>query len=130
MKKIEEAYPDFVKYLNINFPAIRAKFPGTMPCRFDKAPYGTQRPANISETDWQEFLRIEIDWLRDNDVTSKELFRLVGTGLTSLSSENIVSLEAIDNKTTRVVTKESDGLDHTWDINEDLQSIKQRLNIE
>lgn len=133
-KDITTVYGDFLNYFSREFPLLRSKFPTPIPFNFLNSPYGVQRPEAVTEDEYEDFKRIEFNWLLENDViqssSDRPIFLLVKQGHTSLSAEEIESIEAIDNKTTRVVTKEKNGLSFTFDINESIGSVKNRLDID
>ena len=132
-KDITTVYGDFLNYFSKEFPLLRSKFSTPIPFNFLKAPYGVQRPEAVSEDEYEDFKRLEFQWLLENDVIQslpdRPIFLLVKQGHTSLSAEKIKSIEAIDNKTTRVVTSGKNGLSFTFDINESMESVKNRLDI-
>ena len=133
-KDITTVYGEFLNYFSKEFPLIRSKFPTPIPFNFLKAPYGVRRPETVSEEEYEDFKRIEFTWLLENDViqssSDKPIFLLVKEGHTTLTIGEIENIEAIDNKTTRIVTNESKGLSFTFDINENIESVKKRLNLE
>lgn len=132
-KDITTVYRDFLNYFSKEFPLLRSKFPTPIPFNFLKAPYGVQRPETVTEDEYEDFKRIEFNWLLENDVIQSSpdnpMFLLTKQGHTTLRIAEIESIEAIDNKRTRVVTNETKGLSFTFEINENIESVKNRLNL-
>lgn len=132
-KDITTVYRDFLNYFSNEFPLLRSKFPTPIPFNFLSVPYGVQKPVTATEDEYEDFKKIEFNWLLENDVLESSpdspMFLLVRQGHTTLSIGEIESINAIDSKRTRVITNEAKGLSFTFDINENIESVKKRLNL-
>lgn len=71
-KKIDEGgYLEFLEYFKKEYPLLRERFPKQIEWSMLSLPYGVWKPDNMSDEDFDEFRRIEFEWLLENGYIPK-----------------------------------------------------------
>ena len=121
MKNIsEEGYADFVKYFKINFPGLTVKFGGDIEWSFLNGQSGVTKPSDMSREDFDEFRRIEYEWLIENEYVvqykGRPSFKLVVNGIADINTNTILWKKELTDNSTSICVKEADGKEYVFDV--------------
>jgi len=124
-------YQDFLNYFSINFPALRSKFNKDIEWSLTTVPYGTRKPNDMSNEDFDSFREIELRWLIDNGIADENekapSFVLVRQGQTPIEIDKVILVEKITNETTRVVIRHKTEMEDAFEVVGDVDFVKKKL---
>lgn len=131
-------YKEFIdEFFPKTFPKLRAKFPANIEWSFISDKYtGVKKPSDMSQDDFDEFRRIEHEWLLENDFISNDIlnpsfvvrvYGLVWIPLPNVKIESVVSLD--ENFANVNIISLNDDKPHSYCVVGGLDYIKQKLRI-
>ena len=122
-----EKFKEFKKYLQLEIPGLLEKFPNKdLGETFVNGAARTIKPESMSFSDWNWFRQVELDWMIDNDLSSKEHFIMVNNGFTSIKIKEVIKKEEINNDSTRVTILNGDT-EQVFDLVGNIDYINARL---
>lgn len=131
MKKLNGIeYDKFLNYFSESHSELRRKFPETIQYNFVNDGAVIFQPKTITNDEWKEFRRIEFNWLMDNGFieNNPEIPMLpIEGGTCCIPVNNVIELVALDENTTRVTFRLSNGLEDTADIIENIKVVGKKL---
>lgn len=123
-------YRKFLSFFSEAYPELRKKFPEIIPYNFIEDGAVIFQPKTVTNEEWKEFRRIEFNWLMENGFieNNPEIPMLpIEGGTCFIPINSVISLIALDENTTRVTFRLSNGLEDTADIIENIKVVGKKL---
>ena len=124
-------YSEFLNYFSIEFPALRSKFPKEIEWSLLDSPYGTRKPNDMRNEDFDSFREIELRWLIDNGIADENekspSFILATQGQTTIDIDKVILVEKITDETSRIGIRYDTGAEYIFEVVGNIDLVKKKL---
>ena len=124
-------YRSFLNYFSINYSELRGKFPEEFVWSLGAPYHGMQKPAGMSDFDFNSFREIEFRWLIEKGFIQSSfgqvLFILTEGGFASVSPTTVAKLEALDFHSTKVHIQPEKGNKYCLTVFGRLEAVEEKL---
>ena len=130
---MDGGYQDFIKFFQINFPALAIKFGKDIKWSFMDGCYGVMKPSDMSTEDFDEFRRIELEWKIKNEYFTQyqdnPAFVVVLNGLTNIPTNKVNFVRKLTDNSTTISMNDINGDENVYDVVGDIDYVNKKLGI-
>jgi len=132
-KKIDEGgYLEFLEYFDRVHPALRSKFPAKIEWSMLTVPYGVWRPDAMDIETFDEFRRIELEWLVANghipEYEGTRIFKIVIDGTVTIHLNQVVKVIKVTDNSTNIIVNVN-GVEVPYCVVGNIDWVNSKLGI-